>query len=533
MNFNLSKIASSITLSFALPLGLIACSDSTSANDELFAQVESSSSKVSSSTDSKNKSSESKSKSSDSKIKSSESKVTSSESSKAPESSSDVTELSSSSTGPSIPTGTITDTRDGKVYKVTKIGIQVWMAQNLSYGDSSLYVYADAMKVCPEGFHLPSIKELATLVEYAGGADVASKKLKSTAGWPKSEEYGDWNGTDDYGFNAMPITLGNGKGTDENFWSSDRNYSNYMTENFLKLDPYPTSQAYPDELQQPRSYDFVSFCDGQKTASPNRTCFVSGEPDTRLSVRCLSNKLDCGGKVIDYTEQFCQDDVVYDLCRGREYDGKKYVCKENNLYDRATDSVYKFSWVLLNKQLQYGLFLDKRDGQYYKTIEIDGVTWFAENLNYEIEGSICHEFNPIHCDFYGRMYTHKQVLNGADSIPTGKVQGICPEGTHVATYDEYKKLEDQKYDLETEYYEDDYKGSIMGGDNSVGFSLVYPGFCNRTQCGSERSWEHVNLQTHLIASDGVNAFKDWDNSGLFKINQVGDEIFGSVRCIVD
>lgn len=532
MNFSLRKLAGPIALSVAVPLALTACSDPASSNEDAFSNIESSSDIVSSSESKGAISSDSKTTSSESSAKAGSSSGTAG-TSVAAESSSSSLQPESSSQGPTVPTGSITDARDGKVYKVTKIGTQVWMAENLSFGDSSLYVYADAMKVCPEGFHLPSIEEFSTLVEYAGGSDVASRKLKSTTGWPKSEEYGDWNGTDDYGFNAVPITLGNGKGTDENFWSSDRNYSNYMTENFLKLDPYPTSQAYPDELQQPRSYEFISFCDGPKTASPNRTCFVSGEPDTRLSVRCLSDKLECGGKVIDYTEQFCQDGVAYDLCRGRKYDGSKYVCKDSNLYDRATDSVYKYSWILLNKQLEYGLFLDKRDGQYYKTIKIDGVTWFAENLNYEIEGSICHEFNPKHCDFYGRMYTHRQVLNGADSIPTGKVQGICPEGTHVATYDEYKDLQDHKYDLETEYREDDFKGSILSGENTVGFSLIYPGFCNRTLCGSERSWEHVNLQAHLIASDGVNAFKEWDNSGLYKVKQVDDNIFGSVRCVVD
>jgi len=526
MNFH--KIAHFLTLSAALPLTFAGCSDSNpTISDPVVSEVSSSSGSDMSAAGESASSSSGKSEASNA------SSSSANPSSSGEQSSSSQEPESSSSVGPSVPTGSITDARDGKVYKVTKIGTQVWMAENLSFGDSSLYVYADAMKVCPEGFHLPSIEEFSTLVEYAGGSDVASRKLKSTTGWPKSEEYGDWNGTDDYGFNAVPITLGNGKGTDENFWSSDRNYSNYMTENFLKLDPYPTSQAYPDELQQPMSYEFISFCDGPKTASPNRTCFVSGEPDTRLSVRCLSDKLECGGKVIDYTEQFCQDGVAYDLCRGRKYDGSKYVCKDSNLYDRATDSVYKYSWILLNKQLEYGLFLDKRDGQYYKTIKIDGVTWFAENLNYEIEGSICHEFNPKHCDFYGRMYTHRQVLNGADSIPTGKVQGICPEGTHVATYDEYKDLQDHKYDLETEYREDDFKGSILSGENTVGFSLIYPGFCNRTQCGSERSWEHVNLQTHLIASDGVNAFKEWDNSGLYKVKQVDDNIFGSVRCVVD
>jgi len=528
------KIARLLTLSAALPLTFAGCGDSNPTISDPIVSEESSSSSSESSIAGDGDSSSS--------IKSEVSNASSSSanpsSSGAQSSSSSVEPESSSSAGPSVPTGSITDSRDGKAYKVVTIGTQVWTAENMSLGDSSLYVYEDALKACPEGFHLPSIEEFNTLVEYAGGHGIAGKKLRSTTGWPKDEALGDWNGTDDYGFNAKPITLGNGTGTDENFWSRDRNYTNYETENFLKLDPFPTSTVY-DDLPQPDkdAKRYAPFCDSRNNASPDRTCFVSGEPDTRLSVRCLSDLLDCGGKAIDYKEQFCQDGAVYDLCRGRKYDATKYVCKDNNLYDRATDSYYKYAWIALNADMEYGLYLDKRDNQYYKTIKIDGVTWFAENLKYEIEGSICHEFNPIHCDFYGRFYTHKQVLNGTEEIPSGKVQGICPEGTHVATYNEYAKLidADKKYDLISEYTEDDYKGTIHVAENSVGFSLIYPGFCDtyETECGTEESWKHVNLQTHLIASDGVYAIKDWNNSGLFRRDIADDKVYGSVRCIVD
>ena len=108
-----------------------------------------------------------------------------------------------------------TDSRDGKSYDIVQIGSQTWMAENLNYdaedsacpdGDKRncaksgrLYTWAAAQKVCPEGWRLPDSADFATLIEQAGGADLAGKALKSTSGWFKKG-----NGSDDYGFKAMP-----------------------------------------------------------------------------------------------------------------------------------------------------------------------------------------------------------------------------------------------------------------------------------------------------------------------------------------
>lgn len=138
---------------------------------------------------------------------------------------------------PDIVDGSFTDSRDGQSYKVTKVGLQTWMAENLNYKtDSSfcynnldsnctkfgrLYQWADAQKACPSGWHLPSKPELEKMIKSAGGTESAGQSLKSSSGWTD-----EGNGTEDNAFSAYPAGLRNydgtfgEEGTYAYFWSS-------------------------------------------------------------------------------------------------------------------------------------------------------------------------------------------------------------------------------------------------------------------------------------------------------------------------
>ena len=133
---------------------------------------------------------------------------------------------------------TLTDLRDGQVYRTTTIDIpsksyfEVWMAENLNYDTTGsycnncaqygrLYTWATAEKVCPTGWHLPSTEEFELLIGVVGGKDVAGRTLKSTSGWIKNG-----NGSNKYGFSALPAgNRGNdgdynNEGSHAYFWSS-------------------------------------------------------------------------------------------------------------------------------------------------------------------------------------------------------------------------------------------------------------------------------------------------------------------------
>ena len=108
-----------------------------------------------------------------------------------------------------------TDPRDRQTYRTVKIGNQTWMAQNLNYetGNSwcydnapsncqqygRLYDWETAKTACPSGWHTPTNDEWDVLVNTVGGEDSAGILLKSKTDW-----LGNGNGSDNYGFSALP-----------------------------------------------------------------------------------------------------------------------------------------------------------------------------------------------------------------------------------------------------------------------------------------------------------------------------------------
>ncbi len=98
---------------------------------------------------------------------------------------------------------------------------------------------------------------------------------------------------------------------------------------------------------------------------------------------------------------------------------------------------------------EYGELVDDRDGQTYKTVKIGDQWWMAENLNYETDSSFCYNDSVEYCEKYGRLYRWAAAVGKSESecgygytcsLPSGNIQGVCPNGWHLPSKAEWETL---------------------------------------------------------------------------------------------
>lgn len=374
---------------------------------------------------------------------------------------------------PKISYDSMTDFRDGQVYKTVQIGNQVWMAENLNYSDSvrtpSLkgksrcfdndsakckiigreYTWAAAIDsvalandpekklncgflieclraettlqgICPDGWHLPTKSEIEILYATVGGASIAGSNLKSMSGWRDYE-----HGKDLYGFTAVPI---DGEGSSFGCWSSVG-------------DRVDSRRAYSLCLLNYRKDGVI--CNGYKSSFGPVRCIKNVEVSSSSSSEIASSS----------SEKYSSSSKKMDSSSS-EKSSSSVVSSSSAV---SSSSVASSSSVTMatpcktetEDNCEYEMLTDERDNKVYKTVKIGDQWWMAENLNYKIDSSFCYMGSSANCEKYGRIYRWATAVGLRErdcgygnycSVPSGNVRGVCPKGWHVPRSEEFRTL---------------------------------------------------------------------------------------------
>lgn len=215
---------------------------------------------------------------------------------------------------------------------------------------------------------------------------------------------------------------------------------------------------------------------------------------------------------------------------GISYSGKwgDLICKDGFLepYTRPSSSsqaipTFKESFEVdsvfasVDKEKEYGLFTDPRDGQVYKTVvvktsyvSVPEFEVFVQNLNYGTQIKLettefddnkvekyCYDDDPWYCDtYFGGLYSWSEAMGfpkACDSVLTGSTpdcpeplatglesqldsmivihQGICPDGWHVMNEREWRAM------IAGEETCTNVVSKAFGGINATGFSALLGG----------------------------------------------------------
>lgn len=241
-------------------------------------------------------------------------------------------------------------------------------------------------------------------------------------------------------------------------------------------------------------------------------------------------------KQMDWVEATVLDDTYGVICSkdGAIVDGKvfpenKYVCDADKFrvanedeitlgagcvsytegkeirtqISESQDSVYacKNSLWMGSTEWRYGILIDARDQKTYKTIVIGSQTWMAENLNYSdstrylgmLKRNWCYENSLDSCAKYGRLYTWSAAMDSVGTFSTngkgcGKnetcspiypVRGICPEGWHIPSRDDFRTLFAAIGDEDMDVVGTKLKTAAnWNGSDAYGFSALPSGIMN-------------------------------------------------------
>ena len=183
---------------------------------------------------------------------------------------------------------------------------------------------------------------------------------------------------------------------------------------------------------------------------------------------------------------------------------------------------------LINNNIYAQKTVSDYDGNIYPTIEIGNQLWMAKNLtvshysNGEEIRSFCYNHDSSNCEKYGRLYPWTSLVGGIDS---DSLLGICPDGWHVPTHNDWQILID-----------------ILGGPVNAGALLRRSRNTNfNLQWGGNHQskldlFSFIDRKTYLWSSSKYSNTAAWMimtgiNTKNVNMSTVPKEFSFSVRCV--
>ena len=426
-------------------------------------------------------------------------------------------------------TPSVTDI-DGNTYSTVQIGEQCWMRSNLrttryadgtavpagnsAYSETDPYYYnyencftlpergyyynwpavmhgqpssttnpSEVQGICPDGWHVPSNLEwkqmrdyVTSKSEYLCNGYYIAPSLASNTGWAYGQACKPGNNLSQNnatGFSAMPVGFYQ---LASRFWTYGLGGAGCTNGDWFWCSTEKSAdKAYYQSINN------------------DNTNFISGEvsKDVGFSVRCVMN---AETDSVDYTidEKSCPGTATV-----TDIDGNTY----------GTVQLGEQCWMRSNLRA---------------THYADGTAVSAGNMNFSKTEPYYYDFSGLGSDgtsqFFplskrGYLYNWAAAMHGAASSNTNpsQVQGICPDGWHVPSNEEWTQMENYVNSQEQyrcsgysnqiakaltstmgwkSYSSGCYPGNNPSANNATGFNAIPVGNYanNGGQCATERTW---------------------------------------------
>ena len=188
----------------------------------------------------------------------------------------------------------------------------------------------------------------------------------------------------------------------------------------------------------------------------------------------------------------------------------------------------------------------------------------AENLNYRYLGptatldssSFCYGDDSANCTKYGRLYLWSAAMDSAGVIkgntangcgnaskctPSGNVHGVCPQGWHLPSRDEWEVLfttvggwPTAGAKLKSTYGWNDYYGDRGNGDDAFGFSALSAGHRdNDGDYGSEGYYAYFWSSTEYDGDGAYYMYTNFSKDSAYYQSDIEKYEGFSVRCLKD